>query len=83
MTDEIQAADAAQQRLHLMASLVNIGLRALGTQALTFFALILDAVMFGWAMIDGTWQRIAAAVLFAIATWCLVKLSPLAKRGDG
>lgn len=65
-----------QERLQLMAQIVNIGLRALSVQALTFMALILDATMFGWAMVDGSWQRIAAAVLFSIATWCLVKLGP-------
>ena len=71
-----------QDKLQFMAQIINIGLKALSVQALTFMALILDAVMFGWAMVDGSWQRIAAAVLFSAATWCLVKLSPVGRGAE-
>lgn len=71
-------AQAEQQAL--VSNLLKIGLEALGTRLLVLLSLLLDAGMFGWAMAASTWPRIAAAVLFAIATWCLVKITP--KHGD-
>jgi hypothetical protein len=71
-------AQAEQQAL--MAQILRVGLEALGTRLLVLLSLLLDAGMFGWAMAAGTWPSIAAAVLFAVATWCLVKLTP--HRGE-
>jgi hypothetical protein len=72
-SQKLQAVAIQQQ---LVSQIIQVGLKALSTQILIFLSLLLDAGMFGWAMTAGTWPHIAAAVLFAIATWCLVKITP-------
>lgn len=71
---------AQAQQQQIVGQLLQIALRALGTQVLVLLSLLLDAGMFGWAMVAGTWPRIASAVLFSVATWCLVKITP--HKGD-
>ncbi len=51
----------------LLALGVNIGLRILSARVLIIMALALDAIMFGWAMWLGGWDRLAIAVCFAVA----------------
>lgn len=58
----------------LMQAMISVGLRALSVRILTTVALLGDCVLFGWAMASGGWDRLAAAVLFAVATWCLVNV---------
>jgi len=72
----VVAYEAKQRALAEFAHLVNVGLKALSTKILTLAALLADAGLFGWAMVDGAWSKIAAAALFAIASWCLVNLKP-------
>lgn len=57
-----------------LAAVLHIGLRVLNVRILTLVGLVLDAVMFGWAMWWGGYDRLAVAGVFAIATWTLVHL---------
>ena len=57
-----------------LAAFVGIGLRVLNMRVLTILALLLDGVMFGWAMWSGGYDRLAIAGVFAVAAWCLVHL---------
>jgi len=72
-----QAVQVAQT-----AGMVRVAMQALGMRMLLLLAMLLDAGMFSWAMMVGTWDRIAAAVLFAIATWFLIKVSPRSPPGE-
>ena len=55
-----------------LAATLNIALRVLSLRFLTLTGLVLDAVMFGWAMYVGGYDRLAVAGVFAVATWTLV-----------
>ena len=55
-----------------LAPMVAIALRILSLRVLIILGLILDAVMFGWAMWVGGYDRLAIAAAFAAATWTLV-----------
>jgi hypothetical protein len=61
----------APDKEHLEA-FISIALRVLNLRVLTLVALILDAVMFGWAMYAGGYDRLAVAGVFAVATGVLV-----------
>jgi hypothetical protein len=55
-----------------LAMMLQVGLRILNLRILTLVTLVLNAVMFGWAMWAGGYDRLAVAAVFAVATWCLV-----------
>ena len=57
-----------------LAAMVGVALRILNLRLLSILALVLDAVMFGWAMWVGGYDRLAIAGVFAISAWCLVHL---------
>lgn len=57
-----------------LAMMVEIGLRVLSLRVLIVLGLVLDAVMFGWAMFVGGYDRLAIAGAFALASWTLVHL---------
>lgn len=57
-----------------LAPMLAIGLRVISLRALIILGLLLDAVMFGWAMWAGGYDRLAIAAAFAVATWTLVHL---------
>lgn len=57
-----------------LAMVLQVGLRILNQRLLTLTGLLLDAVMFGWAMFAGGYDRLAVAGVFALATWTLVHL---------
>jgi hypothetical protein len=58
----------------LAQAMIRIGLNALSMRMLTTISLLGDCVLFGWAMAYPDVVRLTAAVLFAIATWCLVNV---------
>ena len=64
------------ESLDQLVRIVNIGLRVLNQRFLTLVALLLDATLFGWAMLEPKWERIAAAALFSVSAWCLTRLGP-------
>ena len=57
-----------------LAQMLAIGLRVLSLRVLIILGLILNAVMFGWAMCAVGYDRLAIAAAFAVATWTLVHL---------
>lgn len=57
-----------------LAQALSIALRVVSLRVLIILGLALDAVMFGWAMWAGTYERLAIAGTFAVATWTLVHL---------
>lgn len=57
-----------------LAALTGIALRVVSLRLLIILGLMLDAVMFGWAMWAGGYDRLAIAGVFAVATWTLVHL---------
>ena len=57
-----------------VAMVAAIALRVISLRLLIILGLILDAVMFGWAMWGGTYELLAIASAFAVATWTLVHL---------
>lgn len=60
-----------QERL---AAIATIALRVVSLRLLIILGLLLDGVMFGWAMWVGGYDRLAIAGAFAAATWTLVHL---------
>jgi hypothetical protein len=66
--------DVGDVRARELASFVAIALRVLNMRVLIILALVLDGVMFGWAMWAGGYDRLAIAGAFAVASWCLVHL---------
>ena len=59
-----------------LAYALSAGLKTLSYRVLTLTGLVLNAVIFGWAMHTGTWVAVADAVAFGGITWALVKVSP-------
>lgn len=72
-----QAVQVAQA-----AMTIRVMMGALGQRLLLLLAMVLDAGLFSWAMVSGTWERIVAAVLFAIAMWFLIKVTPRPPTGE-
>lgn len=61
-----------QKRSEQFALAMAVAMRILSARALTLIALVLQTVIFGWAMAEGGWDRLATATLFAIGSWFLV-----------
>lgn len=71
---DVQEAIEQQERV---AYAIRVGIEVLSVRLMTLAALLLTAVMFGWAMWSGSVERISAAAIFAVAAWCIVKLKPI------
>lgn len=69
---DLPAVSKAEQT----AMLVSIALRLVSQRLVTVLVLLLNTGIFGWAMFTESWPRIAAAAIFAVASWCLVYLRP-------
>ena len=74
--EEAKVVQVTEQRrvLEQMAMLVSIALKALSHRLITAIALVLEFAMFAWAMLEGGWDRLSIATVFAAAAWCLVHL---------
>jgi hypothetical protein len=83
--EEAKVVQINEQRraLQQLAMLVTVGLHALSQRLITAIALLFESVMFGWAMFEGGWDRLAIASVFAAAAWCLVHLRPGVTKGVG
>lgn len=77
---EIQARLVQEQ--HDMARVLSLALRALSQRLLTLLAMLLGTGMFGWAMLQCTWPRVAAAVLASAALWCYIRLQAPGKMSE-
>jgi protein-S-isoprenylcysteine O-methyltransferase Ste14 len=58
--------------MELAEKVIGIGLRALSARMLATITLIADLFLFAWAVYNGSWISLAAAVLFAVATYCVL-----------
>lgn len=77
------ALEEKSEALEQTMRIIRVGLDALGARMLTTLALVGDFVLFAWFFFAGGWERLAAAVLFAIATWCLLNLKlPKERKPD-
>lgn len=66
----------------LVQQIISVGLKALSGRILTTIALMGDVVFFVWVMAVPTWERLLGAVLFAIASYCVVNVKPIEKQED-
>jgi len=66
------------RRAEQVAVVLDVALRVVTRRVLTLAALFAVTGMFGWAMVQGGYDRLAVAGVFAVACWCLVNLS----KGD-
>lgn len=73
-TNEAKAARDSDLQTRQMVRLIDLALKALSTRLLTTIALIGDCLLFAWSAVTGSWVALSAAVLFAMATWCLVNV---------
>lgn len=75
---ELQLKEERKYRdeIEMVQRIIDVGIKALSLRMLTTLVLLADCVLFSWAVGVGTWQALIAAVLFAIATWCVLFLKP-------
>lgn len=59
MNDSTKAAQ-------LMALYISVGMRVLNSRAVLLIAMLLTFSLFVWTMYAPTWERIAAATIFAV-----------------
>lgn len=72
--------DARARMLDRMALGVRIGLEALSVRLLMVIALLANAGISAWCMYAPSWERLAAAVVFAVFSYSLIHVKP--KVGD-
>jgi hypothetical protein len=72
--------EQAAQTAHTMMVLLNIAIKVLSAEVVTFFALSLDAGVFVWAIQTESTIRLVGAVLFTVASWCLIHLRPRSRN---
>jgi len=68
--------DARQRILERTALGVRIGLEALSLRMLMVLALLLNAGIFGWCLLDPRWERLAAATAFAVFSYFVIHVKP-------
>jgi hypothetical protein len=78
---ELKLKERANE-LGMAQQIISVAYKALSGRMLTAFALVADCVLFGWALAVSGWQALAAAVLFAIASWCVLHLRFSEKREE-
>lgn len=73
-------ADADARMRQQMAVALRVGLEALSMRLLMVLALLLNTGIFAWCLWTPTWERLVAACVFAVVSYCLVHVKP--KSGD-
>ena len=68
--------DARARILERMATGVRIGLEALSLRLLMVLALLLNTGIFAWCLFEPKWERLVAACVFAVFSYCLVHVKP-------
>lgn len=80
---ELEYAEKGKD-LQMTQKIIAIGLRALSERMLATITLAADLVLFAWAVSTGVWLSLAAAVLFAVATYCVLYVRlPTERDNDG
>lgn len=72
------AQDARARTMDRMALGVRIGLEALSLRLLMVIALLANAGISAWCMYAPSWERLAAAVVFALFSYFLIHVKPKA-----
>ena len=82
MKNELETVeqDARARMLERMSMGVRVGLEALSLRMLMVLALLLNAGIFAWCLYDPRWERLVAAGVFALFSYCLVHVKP--KQGE-
>lgn len=72
-SDLIKAGQEAQDRMRERFALgLRIGLEALSIRVLTVIALVLNAGITGWSLIDPRWERLVSASVFALFSFAVL-----------
>lgn len=69
-----------RDELEMVQRIIDVGLRALSLRMLTTFVLVADCILFAAALYISTWQALVAAVLFAVAGWCVLFAKPAERK---
>ena len=70
--------------MEMAQKVIAIGMRALSARMLTTITLIADLLLFAWAVASASWISLAGAVLFAVATYCVLYVRlPTERKDDG
>ncbi len=72
--------DAKQRMIERTALGLRIGLEALSLRVLMVIALLLNAGIFAWCLIDPRWERLVAASVFAVFSYFVIHVKP--KQGE-
>lgn len=68
--------DARARILEHTALGVRIGLEALSLRLLMVLAMLLNAGIFAWCLIDPRWERLVAAGAFAVFSYFVIHVKP-------
>lgn len=69
-------ADAKARIQERVALAIRIGMDALSFRLLSLVALILNAGVVGWSLLDPRWERIATCAIFAIFSYFVIHVRP-------
>lgn len=68
--------DAKAKLLERMSLGVRVGLEALSLRMLMVLALLLNASVFGWCLLDPRWERLVAAAGFSVFSYFVIHVKP-------
>ena len=68
--------DARARLMERTAAGVRIGLEALSLRMLMVLALLLNAGIFAWCLLEPRWERLAAACGFAVFSYFVIHVKP-------
>lgn len=68
--------DAKQRILERTALGVRIGLEALSLRMLMVLAMLLNAGIFAWCLLEPRWERLIAAGGFAVFSYFVIHVKP-------
>ncbi len=68
--------DAKAKLLERMSLGVRVGLEALSLRMLMVLAMLLNAGIFGWCLLEPRWERLVAAGAFAVFSYFVIHVKP-------
>src|SRR5256885_1240847 len=76
-SDLLKLQQEAKARILEQTALgVRIGLEALSVRAITILALLLNGALLAWAIYNPMWERLVAASVFALFSYCVIHVRP-------
>lgn len=80
-SDLLRIEQDAKARILERTSLgIRLGLEALSLRMLMVLALLLNAGLFAWCLLDPKWERLVAAAAFAVFSYFVIHVKP--KQGE-